>query len=273
MAERDLDALLRRMAATKVNRRGFLAAAGLTGGSSGAGRVRSPERWRDHGAIDGRLGGALDGRERSTARRRSRSELFVYNWSDYIAPDEHRGVQGRVRRPELRLRRLRQQRGADRQAPGRRVRVRHRGPDGRIRSGHGRGRVPDRSSTSPGSRTSQHINETFKGLWWDPTNEYQVPKDYGTTGILWRKSLLSAVPTSWQEFSTWSRARRRARRSSSTRWATCSSSRSRCLGTRSTRSTRPSSRRLARSCSTSRRTSSPSTPTPTATRWPTARRR
>ena len=45
-----------------------------------------------------------------------------------------------------------------------------------------------------------NINPTFKGLWWDPTNEYQVPKDYGTTGVLYRKSLISKIPQSWQEF-------------------------------------------------------------------------
>ena len=38
------------------------------------------------------------------------------------------------------------------------------------------------------------INPTFKSLWWDPTNEYHVPKDYGTTGILYRKSLISKSP-------------------------------------------------------------------------------
>ena len=31
-----------------------------------------------------------------------------------------------------------------------------------------------------------HRPGTFKNQWWDPTNEYQVPKDYGTTGILYR---------------------------------------------------------------------------------------
>jgi spermidine/putrescine-binding protein len=45
-----------------------------------------------------------------------------------------------------------------------------------------------------------NINPTFKDLWWDPTNEYQVPKDYGTTGILYRKSLVSKIPSSWREF-------------------------------------------------------------------------
>ena len=46
----------------------------------------------------------------------------------------------------------------------------------------------------------QYINKTFKDLWWDPTNEYQVPKDYGTTGILYMKSLISKIPQSWREF-------------------------------------------------------------------------
>ena len=46
----------------------------------------------------------------------------------------------------------------------------------------------------------KYINKAFKGLWWDPTDEYQVPKDYGTTGILYRKSLISKIPQSWREF-------------------------------------------------------------------------
>jgi spermidine/putrescine-binding protein len=45
-----------------------------------------------------------------------------------------------------------------------------------------------------------NINPTFKNLWWDPTNEYQVPKDYGTDGILYMKSKISKIPQSWREF-------------------------------------------------------------------------
>ena len=29
----------------------------------------------------------------------------------------------------------------------------------------------------------QRINATFRKQWWDPTEEYAVPKDYGTTGM------------------------------------------------------------------------------------------
>jgi spermidine/putrescine transport system substrate-binding protein len=46
----------------------------------------------------------------------------------------------------------------------------------------------------------QYINNTFKGLAWDPTDEYQLPKDYGTTGIMWRSKLVSEPVTSWQDF-------------------------------------------------------------------------
>ena len=65
-----------------------------------------------------------------------------------------------------------------------------------------------------------------------------------------------------EELKTWKRVLRgraevlRARSSSSTRWATSSSSRSRCSATRSTRSTRPSSMRRASCSMGSRRTSS-----------------
>jgi len=46
----------------------------------------------------------------------------------------------------------------------------------------------------------KNINETFKGLAWDPTDEYQVPKDYGTTGLLYRSKLVTEPMTSWKEF-------------------------------------------------------------------------
>ena len=47
---------------------------------------------------------------------------------------------------------------------------------------------------------TKHISKDFKGLWWDPTDEYQVPKDFGTTGILYRTDLISKVPESWRDF-------------------------------------------------------------------------
>jgi spermidine/putrescine transport system substrate-binding protein len=45
-----------------------------------------------------------------------------------------------------------------------------------------------------------NIDPVFKGLWWDPGDDYLIPKDYGTTGILYRSTLLPSVPKSWKDF-------------------------------------------------------------------------
>lgn len=47
---------------------------------------------------------------------------------------------------------------------------------------------------------SRFINPLFRGRSWDPTNAYQVPKDYGTTGILVRQTLVPEPLTSWRQF-------------------------------------------------------------------------
>ena len=46
----------------------------------------------------------------------------------------------------------------------------------------------------------QRINPTFRKQWWDPNEEYAVPKDYGTTGILYREKMIPSIPKSWREF-------------------------------------------------------------------------
>ena len=66
----------------------------------------------------------------------------------------------------------------------------------------------------------KYINAKFKELWWDPTDEYQVPKDFGTTGILYRGKIVTE-PARRGRTSTPHQGRgHRARPSSSTRWAT-----------------------------------------------------
>lgn len=198
MAERDLDALLRRMAATKVNRRGFLAAAGLTGASAALAACSTPSGGAT-AAPSAAATAAASAAASAPPAATVESELYVYNWSDYIAPDNIEafkaefGVQNFVydvyaNNEELIAKLQGGASGYDIAAPTAEY------VPGMVEEGFltklDLSRLPN----------LQHINATFKGLWWDPTNEYQVPKDYGTTGILWRKSLVSAVPTSWQEF-------------------------------------------------------------------------
>ncbi len=172
---------LNRLLSKPVNRRSFLAAAGLTG----AGAVLAA--CSSDGGGGGGGGGDVE------------DSLYVYNWSDYINPDnidkfkEEFGVNEFVydifaNNEEL-LAKL--QGGAsayDIACPtGEYVPAMR---DGGFLQKLDLSRIPN----------LQYINETFKGLPWDPTDEYQVPKDYGTTGLLYRSKLVTEPLTSWKEF-------------------------------------------------------------------------
>ena len=44
------------------------------------------------------------------------------------------------------------------------------------------------------------IDKEFKGIWWDPNDEWQVPKDWGTTGIAVRSKVVTEDVSSWAKF-------------------------------------------------------------------------
>ncbi len=47
---------------------------------------------------------------------------------------------------------------------------------------------------------AKYINPQFKGLWWDPNDEYQLPKDWGTTGISMRTNVVTDDIKTWSDF-------------------------------------------------------------------------
>lgn len=203
MAERDLGEYLTRISRTRVNRRGFLAASGLVGGSaalaacsSGGSTSAAPSTATAPSAAPSTASSVAP----SVAPVADvENELFVYNWSDYIAPaniDAFKAEFGVdnftydvfANNEELIAKLVGGASGYDLACPTAEY------VPGMVEEGFltklDMSRIPNASL----------INKTFKGLWWDPTDEYQVPKDYGTTGVLWRKSLLPSVPTSWKGF-------------------------------------------------------------------------
>lgn len=49
--------------------------------------------------------------------------------------------------------------------------------------------------------TARFVDPAFQRLWWDPEQQYHVPKDLGdVTGILYRGASLALPPRSWKEF-------------------------------------------------------------------------
>jgi spermidine/putrescine transport system substrate-binding protein len=46
----------------------------------------------------------------------------------------------------------------------------------------------------------QYINPRFRGLPFDPNDDYIVPKDWGTTGIIYRGKDVKEPVTSWKDF-------------------------------------------------------------------------
>ena len=127
------------------------------------------------------------------------SEMFLFNWSDYFSPDNQKAFEEQFGITNS-VRHLRVQRGAAGQAPGRRQgRVRRRGPDRRVRRRRWPRVASSRSSTSRGCRTSR-LNKQFLGLPSDPNDEYLVPKDWGTTGIIYRGKDVKEPVTSWKDF-------------------------------------------------------------------------
>src|SRR5690349_5478070 len=46
----------------------------------------------------------------------------------------------------------------------------------------------------------KYIDKAFKGQWWDPTDEWSVPKDWGTTGISIRTKDVKEEVKTWKQF-------------------------------------------------------------------------
>ena len=46
----------------------------------------------------------------------------------------------------------------------------------------------------------KYMDKTFLGQWWDPTDEWAVPKDWGTTGITVRQKDVKEPVSTWREF-------------------------------------------------------------------------
>ena len=223
MAE-NLDDILKRAADTKVPRRSFLAAAGLLGGSAALAACSSGTGGSASAAPPASASASAAGGESASASAAPaadvENELFMYNWSDYVNPENMEKFKA-----EFGVEKFQYDTYANNEELLAKLQAGASGYDVACPTAEYTPAMVEGGYISKLDLTripnQQYINPAFKGLWWDPNDEYQLPKDFGTTGVLYRSKLVSepldlvaGVLRPRQGRST------RARSSSSTPWAT-----------------------------------------------------
>ena len=209
MAEQDTDLakMLERIGANKINRRGFLAAAGYSslaafiaactgGGSSAAPSVAAAPSTTSSSTAPSVAASVAP---TPAPSYKTETELIMYNWSDYVSKKnmaDFKAEYGVTKfqydifdNNDVLMAKLQAgAQGYDIVAPTNNY------LPAMIEEGYlqklDMSRIPNMA----------RINPTFRKQWWDPNEEYAVPKDYGTTGILYRSKMIPSIPQSWKEF-------------------------------------------------------------------------
>jgi spermidine/putrescine transport system substrate-binding protein len=194
--------MMRRMAQTRVNRRGFIKAAGLTSFSAwlaacSGGGTPAPASSTPPGSATPGSGASASA---SAAPVETEGALYMYNWADYINEENIETFKQRYGiadwtydiYPSNEELYAKLQGGAtglyDVAAPTAEW-IPDLVTEGFIQKIDW-SKVPNQSL----------INDKFRKLWWDPNDEYQLPKDWGTTGIAIRTKYVTEDIKSWKDF-------------------------------------------------------------------------
>ena len=207
MTDQDLDQVIRRMAQTPLSRRGFMYAGGLSaaaaflaacssGGSSSPSAAATTSAAPTSAASEAPTASAAP----SVAAVVVEKELFMYNWGDYVDPDNMKAFQ--------------QEFGVDKFtydtfASNDEMMAKFQGGatgqwDISAPTANFVPAMRDQGFIQkldlPHIPNAALIDDTFKKQWWDPTDEWQLPKDWGTTGITVRTKFVKEEVKTWKAF-------------------------------------------------------------------------
>ena len=203
-AGKELGELFDTMAATRVNRRSFLAASGLLGVSAALAACAPASSATATPSAAAPTAGTPTTAPTVPATAAPtaapvESELWMLNWSNYVAPENMEAFKTEFRvksfqydifasDDELQAKLAAGATGYDITAPTALFLPQM------IEQGYIQkldfSRIPN----------FKYIDPLLLSQKWDPTNEYHIPKDFGTTGILYRSKLVKEPLTSWREF-------------------------------------------------------------------------
>jgi spermidine/putrescine transport system substrate-binding protein len=169
------------------NRKGFLAISAAAAFMAACGGTTSAESEEEEGTTTAEAAKALGG------------TLFYYNWADYVNPktypafEKATGVKVKkdfyVSNEALQAKLQGGARGYDLVVPtGYMVQIL---ADAKLLEEIDYSKLPN---------VRKNLDPKFTGLPFDPDDKFSVPKDWGTTGFMYRTDLVKEKPASWSEF-------------------------------------------------------------------------
>ena len=168
----------------KYNRRGFIAAAGASAFLAACGGSTDSS---DDEAAGTAEGGAATG------------DLLYYNWVDYVNPETYKAFAADT---DITVKKDFYESNEELQA---KLQAGARGFDLIVPTGYmvqilAEAGLLQELDHAEMPNVDANIDPKFTGLPYDPDDKYSVPKDWGTTGFVYRTDMVKENPTSWSEF-------------------------------------------------------------------------
>jgi spermidine/putrescine transport system substrate-binding protein len=172
------------------DRKGFVAIGAMTAFLAACGGSTTAEE----DATD--TGGTTTGAAQAP---RASGTLFYYNWADYVNPETYTKFTADT---SVKVRKDFYASNEDLQA---KLQGGARGYDLIVPTGYMVQILADANLLEPIDRSmlpnvQKNLDPKFTKLPFDPQDEWSVPKDWGTTGFVYRTDLMTEKPTTWKEF-------------------------------------------------------------------------
>jgi spermidine/putrescine transport system substrate-binding protein len=192
MADLELDQLIARMDRARITRRGFLAASGLTGLSAFLAACSGGGGSTAASAAASSVGPGGTGT--------TEGKFYLYNWADYTDPGNIEAFKAQYGITEFTYDTFASNEEMLSTLQGGKVGIWDvSAPTADIVPSLIEGKFIQKIDWSK-VPNAKYIGKDFKKQWWDPNDEYQLAKDWGTTGIGVRTKIVKEPVDSWKKF-------------------------------------------------------------------------